>query len=219
MKNLIIAVAGGSGSGKSFFSRALHKKLGDRKSQIIYQDNYYIDQSDKFDHDGGSVNFDHPDAIDFKLLALQLSYLKNNKKIDLPTYDFKTHSRLNKVTTICPKKVIIVDGILVLNSPYIRDVCDLMIFVETPEDIRFQRRLARDITERGRTPEGVRTQFKNQVKPMHDMYVEPSKHFAHIISSGTDMNKLNQILTSIETKLVNSQIKVQDFISHGHFMS
>lgn len=178
-KPIIIGVAGGSGSGKTYFARELHQHLGLEISEIVYQDNFYFDQSKRFDHDGGSVNFDHPSSIDFKTLATCLRSLKNGSVTEIPIYDFVTHSRLEKTLSIQPKKVILVDGILIFNQEEVRALFDDMIFFETPEELRFKRRLERDVKERGRTPEGVRAQFFKQVKPMHDEFVEPSKVFAH----------------------------------------
>ncbi|MBY0517236.1 MAG: uridine kinase [Bacteriovoracaceae bacterium] len=177
-RSLIIGVAGGSGSGKTFFADALHKALGSEISTIVYQDNFYIDQSAKFDHDGGSVNFDHPDSLDFPLLAEKLKELKSGHATAVPIYDFATHKRRLETLHVAPRKVIIVDGILIFHPPYLRELFDEMIFFDTPEDLRFERRLKRDVEERGRTPEGVKAQFLRQVKPMHDQFVEPSKSFA-----------------------------------------
>ena len=194
----IIAIAGGSGSGKTFFAEALFKKLGNRAS-LIYQDNYYKDQSHKFDHDGGAVNFDHPDAIDFDLLADQLLELKQNKTIQVPIYEFSTHKRINETIEVKPSPVIIIDGILILTQPKLREIFDISVYIETPEEIRFQRRLNRDITERGRSKEGVIAQFEKQVKPMHNQFVAPSKEFAHYVNSGTDMQAFYNLLNKIET--------------------
>lgn len=197
----IIGVAGGSGSGKTFFAQALAKKLGSEVCSVIYQDNYYIDQSHKFDHDGGSVNFDHPDALDFDLLAHHLTELKNQNDIRLPIYEFSSHKRVQETIYQPVKKVIIVEGILILTQPKLLEIFDDTVFVQTPEDIRFERRLTRDVLERGRTPEGVKKQFENQVKPMHDLFVEPSKESATIVSSGTDMDKFYHLLDKIQLKV------------------
>ena len=197
----IVGVAGGSGSGKTFFAEALAKKLGPEVSFVLYQDNYYIDQSHKFDHDGGSVNFDHPESLDFDLMASHLEDLKNGFDIEIPMYDFATHSRLEKTKYQKAKKVVIIDGILIFTQPQILELCDETIFIETPEDIRFQRRLERDVIERGRTENGVKKQFEMQVKPMHDLFVEPSKFQANLVSSGTDMNAFYNLLSSIQKRI------------------
>lgn len=177
----IIGVAGGSGSGKTYFAKELQQLLGDAHCSILYQDNYYIDQSAKFDGDGGSVNFDHPSSLDFGLLAQGLKVLKTGQSVQIPIYDFVTHSRKKETVLGEPKPVIIVDGILILHSGEVRAECDETLFFDTPEELRFQRRLDRDVHERGRTPAGVKKQFELQVRPMHNQFVEPSKNFAHTI--------------------------------------
>ncbi len=181
VKPYIIGVAGGSGSGKTYFARELQKKLGDDLCSIIYQDNYYIDQSHRFDGDGGSVNFDHPSSLDFDLLAQSLEKLKQGFAIEVPLYDFPTHKRKIETINCQPKKIILIDGILILDSQVVRNQLDEAIFFDTPEELRYQRRLERDVNERGRTPEGVKKQFDLQVKPMHNQFVEPSKMYAQTV--------------------------------------
>lgn len=178
----LLGVAGGSGSGKTYFARALQAALGDEVCTIVYQDNYYIDQSKKFDHDGGAVNFDHPSSLDFELLGKQLGLLKQGQTVDIPIYDFVTHTRKSETLRVEPKAVIIVDGILIFHADQVRPHFDEMIYFDTPESLRFERRLERDVKERGREPEGVHAQFFKQVKPMHDQFVEPSKvHAGHVV--------------------------------------
>ena len=196
----IIGVSGGSGSGKTFFANALAQELGEHRCAVLQQDSYYIDQSHKFDFDGGSVNFDHPNAIDFDLLAEHLHSLKRGLVIHIPIYDFATHSRQEKTLRQQQKEIIIVDGILILSQEKVREHFDISIFVETPERVRFERRLTRDVVERGRTEAGVRAQFEAQVKPMHDLFVEPSKAHACTICSGTDMSDFNKTLNNILTR-------------------
>jgi uridine kinase len=177
-KPIIIGVAGGSGSGKTYFAQDLVKILGTDRTALVLQDNFYFDQSSRFDYDGGSVNFDHPDSIEFSLLAKHLRVLKAGNPTEIPTYDFATHSRKIETLLIQPAPIIIVDGILILHIPEVRALFDETIFFDTHENLRFGRRLDRDVRERGRTPEGVKEQFLRQVKPMHDQYVEPSKAYA-----------------------------------------
>lgn len=177
----ILGVAGGSGSGKTYFAKELQEALGDECSTIVYQDNFYIDQSHRFDRDGGAVNFDHPESLDLKLLADCLAQLKSGVETKIPTYDFVTHKRKLETVAVSPVHVIIVDGILIFHPEYLREQFDEMIFFDTPEILRFERRLERDVKERGRTVEGVKAQFMAQVKPMHDQFVEPSKAFAQTI--------------------------------------
>jgi uridine kinase len=173
--NFLLGVSGGSGSGKTYFAQALQAELGRDACEVISQDNYYHDQSHRFDHDGGSVNFDHPDSIDFDLLSSHLAALKRGEAVDVPIYDFVTHSRRSETLRVNPKPVIIIDGILIFHPRSVREKFDDLIYFDTSEELRFQRRLERDTKERGREPQGVRRQFFNQVKPMHDLFVEPCK--------------------------------------------
>jgi uridine kinase len=177
-KPYLVGVAGGSGSGKTFFARAVRQHLGADVCELVYQDNFYIDQSARFDHDGGAVNFDHPDAIDFALLATCLRSLREGLPTEIPVYDFVSHTRSAAGIGMVPRPIILVDGILIFHSKAVRDLFDERVFFDTPEDIRYRRRLERDVKERGRKPEGVLEQFIAQVKPMHDQFVEPSKCFA-----------------------------------------
>jgi uridine kinase len=180
----MIGIAGGSGSGKTTFARLLTDALGRENVLTIGQDSYYIDQSHRFDRDGGSVNFDHPESIDWKLLEEHLRWLRQGVTVQMPIYDFATHKRSPTVIEIKPKPFIILDGILIYVQPEIVRHLDLKIFIQTRESVRFERRLKRDVVERGRTDAGVRAQFANQVKPMHDQFVEPSLACADKIISG-----------------------------------
>ncbi|MES2855787.1 MAG: uridine kinase [Bdellovibrionota bacterium] len=184
-KPYLLGVAGGSGSGKTYFAQSLIKELGPDICEVVYQDNFYFDQSKRFDHDGGSVNFDHPNSIDFSLLAQKLVELKQGQHVEIPIYDFHTHTRSVKTLPVAPKPIVIVDGILIFHAEPVRALFDDLIFFETPEELRYSRRLERDVKERGRTPDGVRSQFLKQVKPMHDQFVAPSKVFAKTIVEDT----------------------------------
>lgn len=181
---LLIGVAGGSGSGKTTFSRMLQAHLGEEFCGSIGQDSYYRDMSEQFDRDGGKVNFDHPDAIEFSLVCRHLQALKRGESIDVPLYDFATHKRLLEVKYFDPRPVVILDGILILTQKEVRDCLDVSFFIDAAEEVRFQRRIYRDVRERGRTLEGVKSQLMNHVKPMHDLFVEPSKRFANRVISG-----------------------------------
>lgn len=195
----LIGVAGGSGSGKTYFARELQRRIGRPDCEIVYQDNFYIDQSAKFDFDGGSVNFDHPDAIDFRLLAEKLKILKGGQAVEIPIYDFATHKRKAETLKVRPVPVILIDGILIFHSRDVRQLLDELVFFDTPEDLRFKRRLERDVKERGRTPTGVRAQFYSQVKPMHDQFVEPSKTFAGTVVK--EVGEFDDTLSAFLTRL------------------
>lgn len=199
---IIVGIAGGSCSGKTTFLRKLNEHFGNDKSTIIWQDNYYIDQSSKFDKDGGAVNFDHPSAIDFEFLADQLAILKRGDSINCPTYDFATHKRTSETIPIEPRPIILVDGILIFHLERLRNLFDHRIYISAFEDVRFKRRLKRDTTERGRTEQGVRDQFYKQVAPMHNEFVTPTKQFAHRVINQDEL----QIAFTETTKLLNSQI-------------
>jgi uridine kinase len=201
-KSLIIGVTGGSGSGKTTFAKRLSELLGADLCTIIGQDSYYIDQSSKFDKDGGKVNFDHPDAIDFNLLEEHIISLKNGRDIAIPIYDFATHKRMSETQNLTPHPIILIDGILILSQENIRKHFDEAIFMDAPEEVRFDRRLNRDVNERGRTALGVYNQFINQVQPMHEQFVEPSKKFAtKIVTTETFMKDLNKFADLLRSKV------------------
>ena len=151
---------------------------------ILAQDNYYIDQSAHFKGDGENVNFDHPSALDFPLLAEHLALLRTGQTIQVPIYDFASHKRSKNTIELKPHPIVILDGTLILSQELIRPHLSASIFIETSEAVRFDRRFRRDLAERGRQPDGIKKQFDRQVKPMHDLFVEPSKAFATEIISG-----------------------------------
>jgi uridine kinase len=196
----ILGVAGGSGSGKTTFANSLQEALGE-KAVIIKQDNFYIDQSDKFDEDGGAVNFDHPEALDFSLMGEKLNELKDGKTVQIPIYDFATHSRKKETLEMTPKEFVIVDGTMILSQKPVLDHLDKKIFIQTSEEVRYQRRLKRDIVERGRSEEGVYNQFYKQVAPMHEEWVEPSKENADTVVNGEGpfLSFINDLLAELES--------------------
>ena len=182
----IIAIAGGSGSGKSVLSQQILNLLGQQNCSLIAQDSYYRDHSDEFDVDGGAVNFDHPEAIEFSLLAEHLSRLKAGEAIMVPNYDFVSHGRLAGGEPIKPSRVILLDGTLLLSRDELREHLDASVFIEVPEQVRLARRMKRDVEQRGRQEEGVLTQWSTQVQPMHARYVEDSATQATMVISGED---------------------------------
>ncbi len=199
MNVMIIALAGGSGSGKTTFAKLLKKKLGEDLCSILGQDSYYFDQSSKFDKDGGSVNFDHPSALDFELMAKHLRDLSLNLTINVPIYDFATHKRQINGDVMRPTPFILVDGTLILSQEILRPLFDYKVFIDVNEETRFARRLKRDMEERGRSAEGVKEQFFKQVVPMHDTYVAQSLSFADmVVSTDNFEQKLSELISLIK---------------------
>jgi uridine kinase len=188
---VIVGICGGSGSGKTTFALMLRESLGTERCSLLQQDSYYHDNSDRFDHDGGSMNFDHPDAIDFPLLSRHLEELRAGRSVAVPVYDFAAHRRLDATHILPARPVILVEGMLILSQTAIRQRLDVKVFIEAPEDVRLSRRLSRDSVDRGRAPDGVRRQFAGHVKPMHDRFVEPSKGYADLVYSGEGVMETN----------------------------
>lgn len=178
---MIIGISGGTGSGKTTIARKVIESVGKEKVILIEQDSYYRNLEDMPMDERHQANFDHPDAIDGELLVNHLKRLKNGYEVEIPVYDFKTHTRSRKTENVTPKPVVIVEGILIFAEPRILSMLDVRVFVDTPSDVRFIRRLKRDISERGRTVESVIEQYYATVRPMHFEFVEPSKRNADII--------------------------------------
>lgn len=173
-----IGVTGGSGAGKTVFSKRLREAFGMDFCQVISQDFYYLDQSDNFDKEGGAINFDIPESIDFNLLRQHLLQLQLGFPVHAPIYNFATHQRLSTKMCITPADIIIVEGGLILTQPEVRELLTESVFLDLPEEVRLERLLARDISERGRDKQGILTRFSNHVKPMHKRYIEPIKSLA-----------------------------------------
>ncbi len=200
---LLIGIAGGTGSGKTTVAQRIQEYFRGAQIVVLPQDAYYKDQSHLPMEERVKVNYDHPDAFDTELLIHHLQALKQGEAIEMPVYDFKTHTRSPKTIRINPGDVIILEGILVLHDPRIRNLLDIKIFVDTPDDIRFIRRLTRDIRERGRTLESVIQQYLSTVRPMHLEFVEPSKAFADIIipEGGFNDVAISVLISTIERHL------------------
>jgi uridine kinase len=178
---VIIGVAGGSGSGKTTVVREIVSRLGPDDVALIQHDSYYRDRSELSPTERAQVNYDHPDALETSLLVEHVRSLRDGHSVDVPVYDFSTHTRTAEVVPLAPRKVVIVEGILVLADQDLRAQMAMRVFVDTDPDIRMIRRLRRDMKERGRTLESVVTQYLESVRPMHLEFVEPSKRHAHII--------------------------------------
>lgn len=181
-KPIIIGIAGGSASGKSSIANEIYEYFKHEHTiKIIRLDDYYKDQSHLAMEQRVKTNYDHPLAFDMDLLVKHLDLLKSNQSIEKPIYDFTVHNRSLQVEVINPRDVFILEGLFVLNEAQIRERCDILIYVDTDADIRFIRRLKRDMQERGRSLESVCNQYLQTVRPMHEQFVEPSKKYAHII--------------------------------------
>ncbi len=183
MKTFIIGIAGGTGSGKSTFSEGLLELFPDAITVISY-DNYYKVQDHLSFEERVLTNYDCPDALDTDLLIRHLTALREGKTVAMPLYDFRVHTRKKETEALAPAAVIIVDGILTFHDPRLRELFDLKIYVDADADERILRRLRRDVTERGRDIDGVIHQYVSTVKPMHEIYVEPTKKYADIIVNG-----------------------------------
>jgi uridine kinase len=187
-KPKIIGVSGGSGSGKTTLVNRLRAACGDADLLVIQMDHYYLDLSHLPQAERDRRNFDHPEAFDMALLQAQLCQLLAGRPVDRPTYDFASHTRTGVTLTLPPKRVIVLDGILALHDSAIRKLYDLSIFVDVSDDVRFIRRLSRDIDERGRTMDGVIGQYLGSVREMHNLHVSPQKLVADIIVSWQEYN-------------------------------
>ena len=200
---VVIAIAGGSGSGKTTVANVIMDRIGREHIAYLPHDAYYKDLTQLAPSQRASVNFDHPDSLDTGLLIDHIKQLKEYQQVDLPIYDFKTHSRTAQTILIDPQPVILVEGILIFAEAELRSLFDIKIFVDTDPDIRFIRRLQRDISERGRSTESVVNQYLNTVRPMHLEFVEPSKRYADVIipEGGLNTVAMDMVVARIEALL------------------
>ena len=198
-QNLIIGIAGGSGSGKTTLVRALVQRFGDDIT-VISHDNYYKAHHDMTYDERAKLNYDHPEAFETELLIEHLRLLKQGDAIHCPVYDFTAHDRSDEIIQISPRRVIVVEGLLIFADPALREKMDIRIFVDTDDDVRLCRRIRRDVRKRGRTLESVMQQYLTTVKPMHEQFVEPSKKFANLVvpEGGKNLVALEMIIDRIE---------------------
>jgi uridine kinase len=199
--SLVIGIAGGTGSGKTTVVNEILKRVGEEMVSYIPHDAYYKEFEELPPNQKAAINYDHPNSLDTALMIQHIEMLKKGIEIDLPIYDFTTHSRTKETIKIQPNPVIIVEGILIFTDPVMRDLCDIKIFVDTDADIRLIRRIRRDITERGRTTESVLRQYETTVRPMHLEFVEPAKRYADVIipEGGYNRVALDMVIARIET--------------------
>jgi uridine kinase len=205
----IIGISGGSGSGKSTVTRRVIEAAGRADTAVLVQDNYYRDQSALTFEQRLLTNYDHPRAFDWDLMMLHINDLHNGLPIQMPEYDFSQHTRSNQTTTVAPAKIIVIEGLFALYEEAMRDIMSLKIFVDTAADVRFIRRLQRDVSERGRTVDNVIEHYLSTVRPMHRQFIEPSKRFADIIlPHGANEPAVDMITTkvsSVLTQKINTQ--------------
>ena len=207
---IIIGIAGGTGSGKSTFTNRLKSIFRDQVT-VLYYDNYYRAHDDIPFEERQKINYDHPDAFETDLLLEHLKELKEGKTIQCPVYDYTKHNRSDKVVEVKPSKIILLEGILVLSDTRLRDMMDYKIFVEADADERILRRVLRDVKERGRDIENIVNQYLSTVKPMHYLYVEPTKMYADIvINSGMNDRALDVMATKINHLLENTNEESED---------
>jgi uridine kinase len=201
---VIVGIAGGTGSGKTTVARAIYDRVGSDKIEWISHDSYYRNFEGLNPEERHHINFDHPDSLETELLARHVDVLCKGSSVEIPVYDFATHSRkLDETHRVEPRKVIILEGILVLAEPELRKRIDIKLFVDTPSDIRFLRRLMRDIKSRGRSVESVIEQYMTTVRPMHEEFVEPSKRHADLIipEGGENLVAIDAIIARVERLL------------------
>ncbi|NRB83615.1 MAG: uridine kinase [Winogradskyella sp.] len=200
---LIIGIAGGTGCGKTTVVNTILNELPEGEVGVISQDSYYKDTSHLSYDERVKINFDHPRSIDFDLLVQHLIDLKAGTAIDQPVYSFVKHNRTGDTISTKPRKVMIVEGILILTNPEIRDLFDIKIFVHADSDERLIRRLKRDISERGRDIDEVLTRYQTTLKPMHEQFIEPMKEYADIIIPN---NKYNTVAVDIVRTIINERL-------------
>lgn len=201
--SLVFGIAGGTGSGKTTIADYILETVGPEKIAFLPHDAYYRDQTGLTLEERSQINFDHPSSLETELLIEHITKLRNQEAIQLPSYNFKTHTRNQDTVTIKPQPIILIEGILIFAEPELRKLFDLKIYVDTDADIRFIRRLKRDIEERGRTTESVIKQYLETVRPMHLEFVEPSKRYASVIipEGGYNTVALDLIVARIESML------------------
>lgn len=208
-KPLIIGIAGGSASGKSSISAQLKERYEQSGSVVIIrQDDYYKDQSEKTMEERVKTNYDHPFAFDNDLLVENLQSLLKGEEIKKPIYDFVNHTRSSKTEVVKPSDVIVLEGLFILEEEKIRSLCDMKLFVDTDADVRFIRRLIRDVKERGRTLDSVVEQYQTTVRVMHNLFVEPSKRYADVIipEGGKNSVALDLLITKISSIIKENMV-------------
>lgn len=211
MKPFIIGVAGGSGSGKSTVTEQIVRAVGTENVTVFIQDNFYLDRSNLSMEERNKINFDHPDALDWELMSKLFDDLTNGLPVEMPQYDFSTHTRKAEAKTIIPARIIVLEGIFGLYNEEMSKKMALRIFVDTAGDIRLMRRLKRDISERARTLDSVLEQYTKFVRPMYKKFVEQTKERAHVIlPNGSNKAALEMIVSRVHSALNNQTIQIEN---------
>ncbi len=217
MKPLTIGVAGGTGSGKTTVVQALINAVGPASTALLPHDAYYREYSHLTVEERAAINWDHPDSLETDLLVRHLRALMAGQPVDRPVYDFRTYSRLPRCERVEPRPIIIVEGILILAEQALRELLDIRVYVDTDPDIRFIRRLQRDVNQRGRSVDSVIEQYLSTVRPMHLEFVEPSKRYAHLIIPEGGFNRVavDMLVARVKTEIA-MQMHTLPYQSHPH---
>jgi len=202
---IILGVAGGSGSGKTTIVREIVQALGPDRISVIHHDSYYCDRSSVPADERESLNYDHPDALETRLLVRHLEELRAGRAVEVPVYDFSTHTRTERVEHVQPRPIVIVEGILILAERALRELMDIRVFVRTDADLRVIRRIERDVAQRERSLESVVEQYVKTVRPMHLEFVEPSERWAHVIIPEGGHNRVGVEMLIARVKALGSE--------------
>lgn len=201
---VVIGIAGGSGSGKTTVAHRVQERFPQKTVEIIHHDSYYHDHPELDEQERASINYDHPNAFETALLAQHLDQLREGESVARPIYDYRSHRRSESSEMVHPADILFVEGILVLESPVLREKMDIRLFVDVDADERFIRRMARDLHDRGRSLDSVVRQYRGTVRPMHQQFVEPSKRYAHVIipEGGHNTVAIDMISAKVQEVLV-----------------
>jgi uridine kinase len=205
---LIIGIAGGTGSGKTSVAKAVVRQLGEANAAIVSHDNYYLNNPHLSLQERALINYDHPNSLEHDLLLEHIALLQQGHAAEMPLYDFVKHERMEQTIRIEPRPIIVVEGLHTLSVEQVRAILDVKVFVDTDADIRILRRVVRDMNERGRTLDSIRSQYLTTVKPMHDAFIEPSKKYADVIIPEGARNEVGvSLLMTLMERYLNESVR------------